>query len=122
MIDHTTQSNPQSVPAPKPIPPDPWAEEPSNWVKPTSNSRPLDLNLQSKGLHLPPPDRVLSPEGDPETLQIPAHISRSEIDPADVLLEEELKVSATGAKCLWDRIRDGLALLWWKGPQDQQPE
>ena len=95
----------------------------------SNNKTPLSANVmpdlwakdQHKITAAATPEGILSPAGDPTAPQIPAHVSSPKPTPAERLLQDELKVDAAQAKNLWDHIRDLLALLWWCGPQDEEP-
>jgi hypothetical protein len=52
-------------------------------------------------------------EGDPNAPKLSAHTTSEESSAVQTLLQDELKVDAT-RETLGDRIRDALALLWWK--------
>ena len=123
MLNNTTKPNDKSDPTSvnANATPDPWKEELSPQPKPIRPSRQVSLNPERQITAAPALDGILSPEGDPTALQIPAHTNHPTSDLTEVLLQEELKVNATQAKSLWDHIRDLLALWWWSGPQDGQP-
>ena len=96
---------------------DPWAVTASPQPK-TPRQVTLDLSHEVTAAK---PLSLLSPEGDPTVPRIPAHASPPQpepgSDPVEILLKDELRIDATQAKSLWDHIRDGLALFWWRGPQ-----
>ncbi|MDJ0706722.1 MAG: hypothetical protein QNJ46_25915 [Leptolyngbyaceae cyanobacterium MO_188.B28] len=120
MLDNTAQPNDKSgqKPVNSNVVPDPWQEDLSPQPQSIRPSQQVSLDPGREIAAAPAPEGVLSPEGKPSALQIPPHTTPT---PTEVLLQEELKVSATQAKSLWDHIRDLLALWWWRGPQDEQP-
>ncbi|MEM8808207.1 MAG: hypothetical protein AAGF01_19470 [Cyanobacteria bacterium P01_G01_bin.38] len=110
--DNTTSSLANTVP-------DPWEEKLPPEPKPTHPAWQFPLDPKHEIAAVPTPEGILSPQGDPNALQIPAHASHPKPTPTERLLQDELKVNATQAKSLWDHIRDLWALLWWSGPQDE---
>ena len=122
MLDHTAQPNdkPGQTSASSNVVPDPWNEDRSSQPPSSRPSQQVSLDPNRQIAAAPAPDGVLIPEGDPTALQISPHTSLPTPTPTEVLLQEELKVSSTQAKSLWDHIRGLLALWWWRGPQDEQ--
>lgn len=92
--------------------PDPW--EAKVPPKPPQPSWQFPLDPQHELAAAPAPDGILSPQGDPSVLKIPAHVGRSAVSPTESLLSEELKVDARQHRTLWDHIQDALTLLWWR--------
>jgi hypothetical protein len=60
---------------------------------------------------------VLPQGGDPNALLLSPPPLPSESEAAEILLQDELKLQSISEK-LWNRIRDALALLWWKTNQE----
>jgi hypothetical protein len=89
--------------------PDPWTTELP--AEPTHPSWQFPLDPSHALASGAPPDGILSPAGDPQTLQIPIRTGPS---PAESLLSEELKVDAQQNRTLWEHVRDALTLLWWR--------
>jgi hypothetical protein len=118
MLDNYNQNPNKNIINFSGIAPDPWEGEPESpkFTHP-SWQFPLDPNHEIEAA--PAPDGVLSPAGDPTMVQIPAHSAQPALSGVEVLLQDELKIDATQAKSLWQHIRDGLALLWWKKTQDE---
>ena len=122
MLNNTAKPNDQSgqTSVNENVIPDPWEQKPLPQPKPIQPSRQVSLDPNRQITAAPAAAGAFSPEGDPNALQIPAHASHPTPNLTEVLLQEELKVSAKQAKSLWDHIRDLLALWWWRGPQDEQ--
>ena len=122
MLDNTANPNDQSgqTPANENLIPDLWEQKPPTQPKPIHPSRQVSLDPNRQITAAPAVGGVFSPEGDPNALKIPAHASHPTPNLTEVLLQEELKVSAKQAKSLWEHIRNLLALWWWRGPQDGQ--
>ncbi|MEO1400958.1 MAG: hypothetical protein AAFV72_06830 [Cyanobacteria bacterium J06635_1] len=105
MLDNTPKSTDNTMP-------DPWEETLPSEPEPTHPAWQFPLDPRHEISGSPPPEGILSPQGDPSALQIPAHASHPEPTPTEVLLQDELKVSAAHAKSLWDHIQDLFALLF----------
>jgi hypothetical protein len=94
--------------------PDPWDAEAKASPKPTHPSWQFPLDPQHELAAAPAPDGILSPQGDPNVMQIPAHVGRPAVSPTEALLSDELKVDAQQYRTLWEKMRDALTLLWWQ--------
>jgi hypothetical protein len=121
VIDNTAQSTNKSVRPDEKEMPDLWEGSPQSQQQAVRPVPVVPLDTTHEITAAPAPDGILSPAGDPNALQIPAHTSEpAAADGAGILLQEEIKVKATQAKSLWNHIRDFLALWWWAGPRDEQ--
>ena len=109
MVNKSTR---QSSSTPTNEVPDPWEEDLTPQPKPVQKSWQFPLDPKHEIAAAPAPDGILSPQGNPDALQIPTHAGSLEPSLTEVLLQEELKVNATQSESLWNRIRDFFALLW----------
>ena len=119
MIDNTTKSSDNTVQSSANEMSDPWIRDGPTESTLSHPARQMSLDFEPEIAAVPEPAGMLSPEGDPTALQIPARTSQPAPTPTEVLLQDEMKVKATQAKSLWDHIRDVLALVWWRGPQNE---
>lgn len=120
MIDNTSESHNKSVPSASTELPDLWEEQLQPQEPKIYPLYQSSLDTTHEITAAPTPDGILSPASDPSMSNIAPHTSESTSDPAEILLQEEIKVNATQAKSLWNQIRDLLALWWWTGPRDKQ--
>ncbi|AFZ45069.1 hypothetical protein PCC7418_2940 [Halothece sp. PCC 7418] len=109
MIDTVAQKIPVE------ILPDPWEEEPITEPKFTHPAWQFPLDPKHEIEAAPAVDGILSPETDPNLLQLPAPKNAVVIDAVNVLLTGELKLHVTGAEKLWQQIGDELTLLMDEG-------
>ncbi|MGP1383355.1 MAG: hypothetical protein ACTS2F_07310 [Thainema sp.] len=103
--------------------PDPWAASSLEAAESTSTFWQFPLDPKHEIEAAPAPDGILSAADLPTLLRIPAHTTELKSEPAltsvEILLQEELKISATRDKTLWEHVRDGLALLGWSESRRQ---
>jgi hypothetical protein len=103
-----------------PIIPDPWetAEAESKLRSPQ------DLNERLREPHplinAAEEFLELEPEGRPGAALLPTHTNSSEFDPAEILLENELKLHSSFLETCKAQIEEALALLYWLATQPEQ--
>lgn len=105
MLNHSSQSHETLQP------PDPWEGAPAPQKAEASPPRNLEPAAQPLISPVPAPEAVLAQTPEPPVLPAPEDLAQ--LESAKILLQDELKLPARTGK-LWERLRDALALLWWK--------
>ena len=95
--------------------PDPWEGDLPSRSKSTHPAWQFPLRPDHEIAAAPAAEGILSPQDNPSALRLSAH---PEVDAAEVLLEDEMKVNARQEQSLWNHIRDAIALLWWSKRQN----
>lgn len=91
--------------------PDPWEEEPIAEPKFTHPAWQFPLDPKHEIEAARAVDGILSPETDPNLLQLPAPKEPVMSNAVNVLLAGELKLHITEAGKVWQQIGDELTLL-----------